>query len=265
VPHSNSPAASPNDQITPWQIVILVMSVYALLALFIQAALPLSDDISRLLDLSDTFVCLLFLTDFCVNLWTAPSKSRYLRWGWIDLLSSIPMVDAFRVGRLFRIIRVLRLLRGFRSMKALTTFIFRNRAKSTFASVATISVLILFFCSAAILEVERGDGVNIKSPEDALWWSFVTLTTVGYGDRYPVTAAGRVIAAVLMVAGVGLFGTFTGYVASWFLEPLAEAEEERDSNEEDRLARIEAEMRELRRLLERPPSPVAAATPPDAE
>ena len=237
-------------QVGPWQLVMLVLSLYVLIALFLQTAFPLPPDISRLLQMSDTFICFMFFADFLGSLWTAPSKAHYLRWGWIDLLSSIPMIDAFRVGRLVRVIRVLRLLRGFRSMKTLAAVIFRNRAKGTFASVATISILIVFFCSAAILELEKGEGVNIKSPEDALWWSFVTLTTVGYGDRYPVTGAGRVVAAVLMVAGVGLFGTFTGYVASWFLEPEADADAERDAAEGERLARVERELREIRRLLE---------------
>lgn len=136
-------------------------------------------------------------------------------------------------------------------MKTLVAVIFRNRAKGAFASVAPISILILFFCSVAILQVEQGEGVNIKSPEDALWWAFVTLTTVGYGDRYPVTGAGRIVAAVLMIAGVGLFGTFTGYVASWFLEPEAEADAGRDAAEAERLERVEWELREIRRLLEK--------------
>ena len=62
---------------------------------------------------------------------------------------------------------------------------------------------------------------NIKGPEDAVWWAFVTMTTVGYGDRFPVTTEGRLAGALLMVAGVGLFGTFSGFIASWFLAPKA--------------------------------------------
>jgi len=60
---------------------------------------------------------------------------------------------------------------------------------------------------------------NIHSPQDALWWAYATITTVGYGDKYPVTPEGRLIAAVLMSAGVGLFGSFTGLIASWVLKP----------------------------------------------
>ncbi|WP_338327313.1 potassium channel family protein [Porphyromonas gingivalis] len=58
---------------------------------------------------------------------------------------------------------------------------------------------------------------NITTAEDAIWWSYVTITTVGYGDKYPVTTEGRIIAMFLMTAGVGLFGTFTAYIASLFV------------------------------------------------
>ncbi|MDX2322088.1 MAG: potassium channel family protein, partial [Moritella sp.] len=62
------------------------------------------------------------------------------------------------------------------------------------------------------------EGSNINTGIDALWWAFVTITTVGYGDYYPVTTGGRIIAALLMTAGVGLFGTFTGFISSWFVD-----------------------------------------------
>ena len=76
---------------------------------------------------------------------------------------------------------------------------------------------------------------NIKTAEDALWWSFVTVTTVGYGDLYPVTTAGRIIAAALMTVGVALFGTFTAYVASWFVQQREEQEEEEERIEQEKL------------------------------
>jgi len=76
--------------------------------------------------------------------------------------------------------------------------------------------------SIAILQVETDPRSNIKTAEDALWWSYTTITTVGYGDLYPVTAEGRLIAIVVMTFGVGLFGTFTAYIASVFVKPKEE-------------------------------------------
>lgn len=76
----------------------------------------------------------------------------------------------------------------------------------------------IIFSSIAILQVEDAENSNIKSAKDALQWSYVSITTVGYGDKYPVTSEGRIIAVALMTVGVGLFGTFAGFIASWFVE-----------------------------------------------
>lgn len=75
----------------------------------------------------------------------------------------------------------------------------------------------MIFGSISILQFETAPESNIKTAEDAIWWAFVTITTVGYGDRYPVTTEGRIIAAFLMITGVALFGTFTGFIAAWFM------------------------------------------------
>jgi len=181
-----------------------------------------------------------FLIDFFVRLYQAPSKFRFLKWGWIDLLSSIPMVESLRWGRAVRIIRVVRLLRAFRSAKYLIDYLYQNRAQGTFGTVALISVVLMIFSAIAVIVTEQGlADANIQTAEDALWWTFVTMTTVGYGDYYPVTPEGRVVAAILMAAGVGLFGTFTGYVATLFIE-ADEAEAEGD------MKALLAEVRALR-------------------
>ena len=140
-----------------------------------------------------------------------------MRWGWIDLLSSVPAIEFLRAGRAVRLIRLLRILRAFRSTKHLIHHIFRNRAQGAFTTVSIIAILLVIFSSIAILQVEDDPNSNIKTAEDAIWWAYVTITTVGYGDKYPITTEGRLIAGILMTAGVGLFGTFTAYVASWFV------------------------------------------------
>jgi voltage-gated potassium channel len=89
----------------------------------------------------------------------------------------------------------------------------------------------VIFSSVAILQVENAPNSNIRTAEDALWWAYVTITTVGYGDKYPVTTEGRIIAAVLMTVGAGLVGTFTGFAASWFVEGRLEEQEEEEELE----------------------------------
>ncbi len=195
----------------------LVLSIYVLLALLVGTFVKFDPELEKLLNIIDNGICAFFIFDFLYKLYTAESKLNYLKWGWIDLISSIPTLDYFRAGRLFRLIRLLRILRAFRSTKNLIHFVFRNKAQGAFSSVALIAFVIIIFSSIAILQVEVDPNSNIKTAEDALWWSYTTVTTVGYGDKFPVTTEGRLIAAILMTAGVGLFGTFTGFVASWFV------------------------------------------------
>jgi voltage-gated potassium channel len=201
-----------------FQILIIILSIYVLVALFLDTVLSLPPEVSNLLTMVDNGICVIFLIDFGIRFRNAKSKMQFMKWGWIDLVSSIPMLDMFRAGRLFRLVRLFRILRAVRSTKLLISHAFRNRKQGAFSAVAIISLLLIIFSSIAVLNIENDPNSNIKTAEDALWWSFVTITTVGYGDKYPVTTEGRLIAAVLMTAGVGLFGTFTGFIASWFLE-----------------------------------------------
>lgn len=119
--------------------------------------------------------------------------------------------------------RVLRVMRGLRATKLLAGLVVRRRAENTFLAASLVALLLVIFCSVAVLHFETNVDSNIRSPDDALWWAFATIATVGYGDRYPVTGEGRIVATILMAAGVGLFGTFSGFLAAWFLGPGTEA------------------------------------------
>ena len=141
-----------------------------------------------------------------------------MKWGWIDLVASIPFLDIFRAGRLLRLIRLLRIFRALKSTKSIFEHINRNKKQSALTSVALLSFVVVIFSSIAILEFETEVNSNIKTAEDAIWWSYVTITTVGYGDKFPITTEGRIIGAVLMTMGVGIFGTFTALVSSWFIQ-----------------------------------------------
>jgi voltage-gated potassium channel len=200
-----------------FDLVIMFISIYSVSAILAISLYDLPLETVRLIHKFDYAVCFLFFIDFCYRFYKAPSKLAYMKWGWIDLLSCIPMVDYARFARLFQLIRLIRILRAFKSVRELLQHSFVSRVEGTVVGVATISLLMLVFSAIAILIVEDAPNSNIKTAEDALWWSFVTITTVGYGDYYPVTTAGRLIAALLMFVGVGLFGTFTALVSSWFI------------------------------------------------
>jgi voltage-gated potassium channel len=217
--------AEPAAHLSTLQVVTLILSIYVLIALFVQSVFALKPETNDFLDRIDFYVCMVFLADFFTRLYRAPSKANFLKWGWIDFVSSIPMLDIFRVGRAVRIVRVFRILRAFRSTKNLLNYFLRHRKNTSLAAVATISFMLVVFSAMAMLQFETSPDANIKTPVDAFWWAYATITTVGYGDKFPLSAEGRIVACVLMTAGVGLFGTFTGFIASLFIEPEQKQEE----------------------------------------
>jgi voltage-gated potassium channel len=224
-----APPPPDKNPLSPLNVFVIVLSIYVLIALLVDTFFVLPPEISKVLHFIDNCICVIFLFEFCLRFYQAPSKLAYMKWGWIDLLSSIPTYDFLRPGRTLRLIRLLRVIRAFRSVKHLVDHVYRSRTQGAFTTISIIAVLMVIFSAVAILQVEHDPNSNIKTAEDAIWWAYVTVTTVGYGDKYPVTTEGRIIAAALMTVGVGLFGTFTAYIASWF---VAEKQEQEEAEEE---------------------------------
>lgn len=250
---SDVSTTSVKERVSGYELFMLVLCAAALLALVVERTAPFTPEARHMFQYADLAVCALFFGDFLRSLVKAPDRWRYFRtWGWIDLLSSIPMVDALRAGRLARILRIFRLLRGVRVARLVVDFALTRRAESAVLAASLLTILTISFAGVAVLQFEDVESANIKTPEDAVWWSLVTLTTVGYGDRFPVTSEGRLVGALLMVLGVGLVGTFSGLAASWFLAPAA-------SRNRSEIELVRAELADLRRLLE---TVVGRATPP---
>ena len=226
-----------------YQLFILVLSIWAIGALAASVALTEGSAGHTFLEYADLLVCSLFLMDFIVTLATSKDRWKYLvTWGWLDLLSSIPMLPAARLGRLARIFRIVRVIRSIRATRLLASLVLQHRAENTFLAAALVGILLTITCSAAMLPFEgTADGSNIKTVEDAVWWSLVTITTVGYGDRFPVTTDGRLLAVILMFAGVGLFGTFSAFLASWFIGGV----------QADTKSEIDALRQEIRTLIDK--------------
>lgn len=237
--------AAPARPASPgYQLFMLALCVFALASLAARSTLALAPEAGSVLEYADLLVCALFLADFLVCLWRAPNRGRYFAtWGWLDLLSSVPTVDVARWGRAARVLRIVRVLRGLRASRLIAQLILERRAESTFLAATLVALLLVVVSSISILHFEAGTDANIKTAEDAVWWAFATITTVGYGDRFPVTTEGRFVAGMLMTAGVGLFGTFSGFLAAWFLAPGAEEEtaELRDLRDEVVALRVAVE------------------------
>jgi voltage-gated potassium channel len=243
---------------TGYQLFMLVLCLYALAALAAQNLIHFQPEARRILDYADYAVCALFLVDFLVSVHQAENRWRYfITWGWLDLLSSIPMLDVARWGRFARIVRVFRVLRGLRATRILTTLVLRRRAENAFLAVSLIAILLIIFCSIAVLHFETEPDSNIKTADDAVWWAFCTITTAGYGDRYPVTTEGRFVAGILMCAGVGLASAFAGFLAAWFIGEPKETVAKHEYAEQ--LDRMHKEIRRLRKEVNKLREPAGGA------
>lgn len=252
---------SPSAQPTPgpggalpvvYEASVLALSIFSLVVLAADVVAQSGGEVGRLLAFVDTGICILFMGDFLVRISRAPSRWDYLvKGGWLDLISSIPVFEPFRAARIGRIIRIVRVLRALRASHRVTRAVFADRASSAAHSAGLVFVLTIVCSSITILQLEGGDGGNIKTAEDALWWSWVTITTVGYGDKFPVTTEGRVVGAILMTIGVGLFGAFTAWVAAWLVrDPRQEESDAAKESMEAKLDAVRLELRELRKSIE---------------
>ena len=216
-----------------YSIFILVLTVLSL-AVMVIMVLPISDATYKLLSIYDNLICVIFLIDFFLNLRAASKKSDYFirQRGWLDLLGSIPSFGVFKLGgllrlaRLSRLARILRLLRG-EQKKALVKDILENRSQYAVFITILLTIIVLTVSSVLVLQFEsKSPDANITTGGDAFWYSIVTITTVGYGDFYPVTAAGRITAMFIMFMGVGIIGALASILASLLVGGSSSAEEE---------------------------------------
>lgn len=148
-----------------------------------------------------------FALDFAIRLALADDRGQYALHHWYDVaLIALPVLRPLRLLRLVALLRILD-----RSAAG-------SLAGRVVVYVSGAASLAVFLGALATLDAEQeANGANITSFGDALWWACTTVTTVGYGDRYPVTTTGRCVAVVLMMFGIGLVGAVTAAVTAWIL------------------------------------------------
>tara|TARA_B100000282_G_scaffold258468_1_gene205783 strand:+ start:1098 stop:1928 length:831 start_codon:yes stop_codon:yes gene_type:complete len=200
----------------------IFMALLSLLSIFNMILLFFLRDpsLGAVLALVNFVLIIFFIADFLARLVKSPSKSEYFlrQYGWADFLSCLPFSQT-NVFRLFRLIKVYRLLRDF-GIRKIKDAVIKDRADTALFILLFVTILMLEFGSLGMLAIESQSSVsNITTAPDALWYMVVTLSTVGYGDQYPVTTQGRVLGAFVILTGVGIFGTLTGYLANFFLAP----------------------------------------------
>ncbi|WP_460799507.1 potassium channel family protein [Microbacterium sp. GXF0217] len=209
-----------------YEIFIGILSLLSILNLVFVYALQGDTAMQVVLTVMNGLFSVIFLIDFIFRMVTSEARWRYFfrGFGWADLLASLPLPQ-LKVLRVFRLLRVLRLMRDLGPKQIWSTLV-KDRANSTLMTLLLLGILVLQFGSLSVLAIEEdAEGANITSASDALWYTIVTISTVGYGDQYPVTDAGRVLGVLIIIVGVGIFGTFTGYLANLFLGPSDAADD----------------------------------------
>jgi voltage-gated potassium channel len=175
------------------------------------------------------FIWALFAVDLIIKLAITPHRRRYLRSHWLEVL--VVVVPFFRPLRILRI------------------FVFGSRAWVGMRRLVNVDFLLVYgiglvvIAATIVASVEGGVAASIHSFADALWWAFVTITTVGYGDMVPVTLVGRAVAIVLMLGGIAFFSGVTANLASFLIKG-------KDSNKKD-IDRLVKEVEGLRQEMSR--------------
>ncbi len=176
-----------------YEIFIGVLSILSIFNLIV-GIFTQDPDISNVLMIMNGVYSIIFMGDFIYRIVTAPSKSNYFfrQFGWADLLASLPF-EQTKILRVFRLVRVYRLMKKVGPKTILNTLI-KDRAGSALIILLLMGFFVLEFGSLAILRAEKlNPDANIKTASDAIWYTMVTISTVGYGDRYPTTNWGRII------------------------------------------------------------------------
>ena len=195
------------------KLTIAIFSIVSIGLLTVSFFLDHNSELYRLLNYYDWGLCAFFLYDFFEELFTSKNKAKYFfTVGWLDLLSSIPVVHELRFARIIRVIRIIRI---FHSAKLLIEYLRSNRKSSLYGAIVMTLISIIILSSFFVLWVEQDVG-NIKTAEDALWWTFISVTTVGYGDYFPVTNVGKLLASLLIMSGIVGFGTVVSFLSSKF-------------------------------------------------
>jgi len=199
-----------------WDFVILIFSIFSLALLPIQMLYKVSEDILQIVDSADYVLCSFFFADFVRQFIQAGgARLAYMKYGWIDLLSSIPIIPGAALGRIFRILRILKVIRQVSKLSDITEGLFRNPTAGAFAVTSVLAVSTIFMSAFLVLEAECNvAGPKIQNAGDALWWAVTTVTTVGYGDVYPITTAGRYVGVITMFVGIAVAGSLTATMAS---------------------------------------------------
>ncbi|OBK46860.1 potassium channel family protein [Mycobacterium sp. 1081908.1] len=192
-----------------------------------------------------------FSVDYFIRLTLAPQRGRWFVRHILDfVIVAVPFLRPLRLLRLVVIVAALQKAFGDAVRGRIVVY------------TATTAVLLVYAASLAVLQAERSEpSAHIRNFGDAVWWSITTITTVGYGDFYPVTTQGRLVAVMLMIGGMSLIGMITATVASWIVHRVADEDTTKQAATAAQIDELRSQIAQLTKLLtDTSPEPVAAGS-----
>ncbi len=228
-----------------YQLFIVLLTINALVVMAAFYVLPVPVEVKQVLYILDSLNAFILLGDFFYRLYRAPNRLRYLiSLGWLDLLGSLPGLPLLRLARVPTLAVLVKLVNS-ETPQEVRQDARRSLASSTLLSTVLIVLVVVTVGSILIVLVEsNAPGGNILTGDDAVWWSVVTIATVGYGDRFPTTPLGRLIGVAMIVMGVSLFSVLTSFIASGFVSRRRSVEQKDEADAlRNEIIRILAEQR----------------------
>ncbi|MBO4859572.1 MAG: ion transporter [Treponema sp.] len=232
----------PNDKVSKFVDITLISLIILNVCLVIADTFDLQEKVKTIFSYIETVSVIIFTIEYILRVWISDllypdkkyivAKIKYIFsfLAIIDLLAIIPFYLPFIIPIDLRVLRMLRIIRLFRIFKinrytdALTKIfkVFKNKKHELLSSIFVV-LLLMIIAAVLMYNIE-----NVAQPEvfknafDALWWALATLTTVGYGDIYPVTVLGKVLSAIIALLGIGLVAVPTGIISAGFVESISD-------------------------------------------
>jgi voltage-gated potassium channel len=209
-----------DHRIDVFEVVVLTFTIYILFSLGWQILVPVDPEVVKLLSFFDMISCIIFLIDWYRRFQMAENRLKFSLINSLDLIASIPFLYVFTyVGyvKFIRLIRIFRIIKIFGGVNRVIYYLRTNKIHAIKLIFSIMFLMIMITSPVLILNVEHNVG-NIKTAEQALWWSYCTLSTIGYGDFYPVTTVGRILAVFVSVGGISLFGLASGITIDYFVK-----------------------------------------------
>lgn len=214
--------------LSPVEMVVLSMTVFVVFSLVLQESITINPEMGRLLSWMDNVCCVVFLSEWIYRFVHAEKKRSFVLRNFIDLIASIPFgwLPGLKALRLMRLVQVIRIAG---SVNRFATYCRHNSIQTARFAFFILFTLLMMTGPVLILFFEYDSG-SINTAENALWWTYCTVTTIGYGDLYPVTTGGRIFTVFVSLGGIGMFGILSTLLINYVIH----INHEKNSNQTER-------------------------------